>query len=53
MEDSGAEGHLNCVGLMAQEVSVKKNFNMWLRDCFCDVLVKNTAAFLPLSEETP
>ena len=41
IKDSGAED----VGLMAQEVSVEKNFNMWLRNCFCDVLVKNMAAF--------
>ena len=45
MEDTDAESHLDCVGLMAQEVSVEKNFNMWLRDCFCDVLIKNTALF--------
>jgi hypothetical protein len=29
-----------------------ENFNMWLRDCFCDILVKNVAIFLPLSEES-
>ena len=34
MEDSGAEGHLNCVGPLAQELSVEKNFNMWPRNCF-------------------
>ena len=47
MEDSSAdgEGHLNCVGVLAQEVSLEKNFYMWPRDCLCDVLVKNMAVF--------
>ena len=40
MADSGTEGDLNCGGL-AQEVSEEKNFNMWPRDCSCDILVKN------------
>ena len=30
-----------------QEVSVAKNFSMWPRDCSCDILVKNVAAFCP------
>jgi hypothetical protein len=29
MEDVGAKGHLNYVGLRAQELSVEMNFNMW------------------------
>jgi hypothetical protein len=28
MEDFGAEDHLNGVGMLAQEVSVEKNFNI-------------------------
>ena len=43
MEDCVGESDLNCVDL-AQEVSVKKNFSMWPRDCFCDILVKNVVA---------
>jgi hypothetical protein len=35
---------LNCADL-AQEVSVEKNFSMWHRDCSCDIMVKNVAAF--------
>ena len=44
-----AVSDLNCADL-AQKVSVE-NFNMWPRDCFCSIWVKNMAAFLPLSEE--
>jgi hypothetical protein len=44
MEDIGAEGDFNCVD-MAQEVSVKKNFSMWPRDCSCDILEKNMSLF--------
>jgi hypothetical protein len=51
MEDLVAESDLNYADL-AQEVSVEKNFSMWPRDCFCGTLVKNEAAFLPLSEES-
>ena len=50
MEDSGADVRLNCVGLMCQEVSMEKNFNMWLRDCFC--FGEEPGCFLPLFEET-
>lgn len=28
------EGQLNCVSLLAQKVSVEKNFNMRPKDCF-------------------
>ena len=45
MEDSGAEGDLNCGGL-AQEVS-EENFNMLPRDHSCEILVKNVAALCP------
>jgi hypothetical protein len=45
MEDSGIECHLNYVDLLAQEVSVEKNINIWPRECFCDVLVKNVVVF--------
>jgi hypothetical protein len=44
MQDFVAESDLNCKEL-AQEVSVKKNFSMWHKDCFCGSLVKNVAAF--------
>ena len=43
-EDFVSEGDLNC-GSLFLEVSEEKNFSMWLRDCFCDILVKNVAAF--------
>jgi hypothetical protein len=45
MEDFVAEIDLNCEDL-AQEGSVE-NFNMWPKDCFCGILVKNVAAFYP------
>ena len=44
MEDFVAKDDLNC-GSLALEVS--ENFNMWPRDCFCDILVTNVAAFRP------
>ena len=53
MKDSGAESNLNCGGLLAQEVSEKKNFSMWPRDCSRDVLVKNVAAFCPCPKNLP
>ena len=34
MEDGGAEGDLNYVGLLAQEVSIGKNVSMWPRHFF-------------------
>jgi hypothetical protein len=40
MEDSGAEGDLNCGGL-AQVVSEEKNVSMLHRDHSCGILVKN------------
>jgi hypothetical protein len=43
MEDFVTESDLSCLDL-AQKVSVK-NFNIWPRDCFCGILVKNVAAF--------
>lgn len=52
MEDIGAVGDLNYADL-AQEVSVGKNFSMWPRDCFCDILVKNVAAFCPCLNSLP
>jgi hypothetical protein len=36
MEDDNAAGDLNCWGL-AQEVSEEKKFNMFSRDCSCDI----------------
>ena len=49
MEDSGAEGDLNC-GSLAHEVSEEKNFSMLPRDCSCDILVKNVVAFCPCTK---
>jgi hypothetical protein len=42
-EDFAVESDLNCANL-ALEVSKEKNFNMWLGDCSCDILVKNVTA---------
>ena len=44
IKDSGAKSDLNCVGL-GQEVS--ENFSTLPRNCYCDILVKNMAAFCP------
>ena len=44
MEDFGDESDLNCVDL-AQEASVEKNFSVWPRDCFPNILVNNGATF--------
>ena len=52
MEDFVAESDLNCAEL-AQKVSVKKNFSMWPRDCFCGILVKNVSAFCPCLKSLP
>jgi hypothetical protein len=46
MENFVAGGDLIC-GSLALEASEEKNFNMWPRDCFCDILVKNVSAFCP------
>ena len=51
MEDFVTESDLNCADL-AQEVSVE-NFNMWPRDCFCGILVKNVATFCPCLKSLP
>jgi hypothetical protein len=44
MGDFVAECNLNC-GSLPLEVSVEKNFKMLPRNCSCDILVKNVAAF--------
>jgi hypothetical protein len=44
MEDIGTEGDLNCA-YKAQKSSGVKKFSMWPIDSFCDILVKNMAAF--------
>jgi hypothetical protein len=44
MEDFVALSNLSCVYL-AKEISVEKNFGLWPRDCFCNILVKNVAVF--------
>jgi hypothetical protein len=53
MEDGSAEGNLNCVGLLSQEVSMEKNVIMSSTHCFCDIWMKNMAAFLPLFKGLP
>ena len=50
MEDFVAEDEFKC-GSLALEVS-EKNFNMWPRDRSFNILEKNVAAFLPLSQES-
>lgn len=45
MEDFVTENDLNCANL-TQEVSVK-NFNMWTRDWYGYILVKNVTNFYP------
>ena len=37
----------------AEEVSMEKNCSMWPRDFFCDVLVKNMAAFCKCLKRLP
>ena len=43
---------MNSWGL-TQKVSEEKNVNMWPTNCFCDVLVKNMAAFCPCLMSLP
>ena len=50
MKDIGAKGDLDCGGL-GQEVSEENNVSMWSRDCSCNKLVKNVAAFCTLSKK--
>jgi hypothetical protein len=52
MEVFVAEYDLNCKDL-AQEVSVERNFRMWPRECFCNILVTNVAAFCPSLKSLP
>jgi hypothetical protein len=52
MEDLVALSDLNCADL-TKEVSVAKNFSMWPRDCFCNILVKFVAAFCPCLKSLP
>jgi hypothetical protein len=51
MKDFVAEDDLNC-GRLVLEISQENNFNMWPRDRFDVILVKNVAVFLPVSEES-
>ena len=53
MEAPSAEGDLNCVGLLSQEVSMEKNVKMWPRDCFGDILMKNMVAFCHCLKSPP
>jgi hypothetical protein len=52
MEDTGAEGDLN-FGNMIQEVLEENTISMWPIDYFCDILVKNVAAFCPCLKSLP
>jgi hypothetical protein len=52
MEDFVAGSNLNCIDL-AQEISKEKNFRIWYKDCFCDILVKNEATFCPCLKSLP
>jgi hypothetical protein len=45
MEDSGAEGDLNCGG-PGQQVSEEKNITVWPRNQFCHILVKKKSLFV-------
>jgi hypothetical protein len=49
MEDSGTEGDLNCV---AQSNRFQRR-SMGPRDCSCNILVKNVAAFCPCLKSLP
>jgi hypothetical protein len=51
IEDFVTESDVNHAEL-AQEVLVE-NFNMWPRDCFCGILVKNMANFCPCLRSLP
>jgi hypothetical protein len=51
IEDFVTESNLKC-GRLTLEFS-EKNFNMWPRDCFCDILVKNVAVFCPFLKNIP
>ena len=44
-----AEGDLNC-GSQDVEFSEETDFNRLLRDCSCDILVKNMDAFFPFQK---
>lgn len=52
MEESGVEGDLTCVSL-DQDASEAKNVSIWLRECSCDILTKNLAAFHPCLKTLP
>lgn len=52
MEGIVAEGDLNCADL-APEVSGKKIFSMWPRECSCGILVKGVALFYPCLRGLP
>jgi hypothetical protein len=51
VEDFVTKSDLICMDLV-QELSVE-NFNMWPRDCFCGILVKNMAAFCTCLKSLP
>lgn len=49
----GAECDLMNCGCLDQEVSEKKNINIWRNNHSCDILVKNVAAFCPCLKGLP
>ena len=53
MEDGGAESDLMYYPGLDQNVSEEKNFSMLPRNCSCDILVKNVAAFRHCPESLP
>ena len=52
MEDSGAKSCLNCWRL-APDILEQKNLNMFPRDHYRNVLVKNVASFCPCLKSLP
>ena len=52
MESIGTKDDLNSADLV-QEVLVEKNSSMWPKDYFCDILVKNMAAFCHCLKSLP
>jgi hypothetical protein len=44
---------LRVIADQAQEVSEKKNFRKWHKDCFWGVLAKNVATFCPCLKSLP
>ena len=47
------EGDFNYCRPAGQDVSEGQNFSMWPRDCSCNILVKNVAAFCRCLKSQP